>query len=94
MHEIDTILEHDITPTLVRLRGEKTHYLKWSANNTEEERLQRFCVAHEFAQAEKTLGVSAEEVAALDAEQSALEASRKEASVSRARSLLLRRSVS
>ena len=35
MSEIQKVLQNEITPTLERLRGEKRHYLKWSANNTE-----------------------------------------------------------
>ena len=46
--EINSILAEEITPTLEKLRGEKGHYLKWSANNTEMERLERFCVAFSY----------------------------------------------
>jgi hypothetical protein len=33
--EINSILTEEITPTLEKLRGEKGHYLQWSAYNTE-----------------------------------------------------------
>jgi structural maintenance of chromosome 2 len=35
MQEINKVLATEINPTLDRLRGEKKHYMKWSANNTE-----------------------------------------------------------
>lgn len=35
MQEINKVLATEINPTLERLRGEKKHYMKWSANNTE-----------------------------------------------------------
>uniref|UniRef100_K3W7S8 Structural maintenance of chromosomes protein n=1 Tax=Globisporangium ultimum (strain ATCC 200006 / CBS 805.95 / DAOM BR144) TaxID=431595 RepID=K3W7S8_GLOUD len=53
--EINTILAEEITPTLEKLRAEKTHYLKWAANNTEMERLQRFCIAYDFQKAQDAL---------------------------------------
>lgn len=53
--EINAILANEITPTLEKLRAEKTHYLKWAANNTEMERLQRFCVAFDFQKARDAL---------------------------------------
>lgn len=80
--EINTILTNDITPKLDKLRGEKTHYLKWAANDAEEQRLQKFCVAYSFAQAEATLNSSEEERKELEDEQAALQAAQKEASVS------------
>jgi structural maintenance of chromosome 2 len=47
------VLAEDITPTLEKLRGERTAYLRWAANNTECERLARFCVAYEYVTADK-----------------------------------------
>lgn len=55
VEEINKILEEEITPTLERLRGEKSTYLTWNANNTEMERLERFCVANDFRAAEETV---------------------------------------
>ncbi|KAG6623164.1 Structural maintenance of chromosomes protein [Phytophthora cinnamomi] len=60
--EINSILANEITPTLEKLRAEKTHYLKWAANNTEMERLQRFCVAHDFQKAQDALANTAQHV--------------------------------
>ena len=82
MDEINTILEHDITPTLDRLRGEKTHYLKWAANDAEEQRLNKFCVAFVFAQAEAKLNSSDGERQQLEDQQGSLLSAQQEASVS------------
>ncbi|KAI9907348.1 hypothetical protein PsorP6_004659 [Peronosclerospora sorghi] len=60
--EINSILANEITPTLEKLRAEKTHYLKWAANNTEMERLQRFCVAHDYQKAQDALKNTASHV--------------------------------
>jgi len=35
MDEIKRVLANDITPTLERLRSERKHYQRWTANNTE-----------------------------------------------------------
>ncbi len=43
------------TPTLERLRVEKQNYLKWTKNSADLERLDRFCIAHQFQQAQKAL---------------------------------------
>ena len=64
--EIERVLADDITPTLERLRDEKTRYLRWSANGAELARLERFCAAHEFVDAEQR------KVASTDAEQLAV----------------------
>ena len=58
--EINTNLTEEITPRLDELRGQKTHYLKWKANDGEENRLQKFCVAYSYNQAETTLNSSEE----------------------------------
>ncbi|KAG2527360.1 hypothetical protein JM16_003481 [Phytophthora kernoviae] len=60
--EINNILADEITPTLEKLRAEKTHYLKWAANNTEMERLQRFCVAYDYQKAQDALNNTAQHV--------------------------------
>ncbi|CAI5717390.1 unnamed protein product [Peronospora destructor] len=60
--EINSILANEITPTLEKLRAEKTHYLKWAANNTEMERLQRFCVANDYQKAQDALNSTAQHV--------------------------------
>ncbi len=76
--EIDEILEKEITPTLERLRGEKTSYLKWSANNTEIERLGRFCAALEYSKAAATLARSEEEMDELQSSHTELSATIKQ----------------
>ena len=48
------MLAEDITPTLEKLRSERASYLKWAANNTECERLARFCIAAEYVAAERS----------------------------------------
>ncbi|GLD91902.1 hypothetical protein PINS_up000435 [Pythium insidiosum] len=62
VEEINKILADEITPTLEKLRSEKTHYLQWSANNTEMERLQRFCIAYEYQKAQDALKNTAHNV--------------------------------
>ena len=58
------VLAADITPTLERLREEKSHYLRWSANAAEVSRLERFCVAAEYDEAEKNAAVAGEGIVA------------------------------
>jgi structural maintenance of chromosome 2 len=65
VEEINNILAEEITPTLEKLRAEKTHYLKWAANNTEIERLQRFCVAYDYQKAQDALQNTAQRVEAM-----------------------------
>ena len=67
------VLAADITPTLERLREEKSHYLRWSANAAEVSRLERFCVAAEYDEAEKAAEVSGEGAAKAEQEAQALE---------------------
>ncbi|CEG45051.1 structural maintenance of chromosomes protein 2-1-like [Plasmopara halstedii] len=69
--EINSILANEITPTLEKLRAEKTHYLKWAANNTEMERLQRFCVANEYQNAQDALMNTAHHVEKMQQDQRA-----------------------
>ncbi len=49
---VSQILSEDITPQLEKLRKERAQYMQWAAGNSECERLQRFCTAWEFCQAE------------------------------------------
>ena len=53
--ELNSVLSEEITPTLERLRGEKHSYLKWSKNNADIERIERFVIASEFAKAQSSL---------------------------------------
>jgi structural maintenance of chromosome 2 len=64
--EINSILEEEITPTLERLRGEKQNYLKWSKNSADVERIERFCIAHQFHVAQAALEQNVEGVAAME----------------------------
>jgi structural maintenance of chromosome 2 len=64
--EINSILEEEITPTLERLRGEKQNYLKWSKNSADLERIERFCIAHQFHIAQAALEQNVEGVAAME----------------------------
>ena len=58
VNELNKVLNEEITPTLEKLRGEKQHYLKWSKNNADIERIERFCIAYEFTKAQITLATS------------------------------------
>jgi structural maintenance of chromosome 2 len=53
--ELNSVLSEEITPTLERLRGEKHNYLKWSKNNADIERIDRFVIASDFMKAQKAL---------------------------------------
>jgi len=46
--EIQQILEAEITPQLEKLRHEKTHYLQWTKNNQEIDKLERLMVVYRF----------------------------------------------
>lgn len=46
--EINKILNEDITPTLEKLRAQRTAYLQWASNSTEIERLRRQRTAYEY----------------------------------------------
>jgi structural maintenance of chromosome 2 len=58
--ELNSVLSEEITPTLERLRGEKQSYLKWSKNNADMERIERFVIASEFMQAQDALDSNVE----------------------------------
>ena len=66
--EINSILSEEITPTLERLRGEKQQYLKWSKNNADIERIERFVVASEYVAAQSTLSKNSEDVSKMGEE--------------------------
>jgi structural maintenance of chromosome 2 len=65
--EINSILAEEITPKLEKLRNEKQHYLKWSKNNADIERMERFVVASEFLNAQNMLTKHNEEISTLQA---------------------------
>ncbi|KAL3533993.1 hypothetical protein ACH5RR_007514 [Cinchona calisaya] len=50
--EIDKLLDQEILPALEKLRKERTQYMQWANGNAELDRLRRFCIAYEYAQAE------------------------------------------
>jgi len=52
MEEINRILAEDIQPTLDKLRKDRETFMKYSANMSEIEKLQRFVVAWEYVNAE------------------------------------------
>ena len=58
--ELNSVLTEEITPTLERLRGEKQSYLKWSKNNADIERIERFVIASDFMKAQKALDSNVE----------------------------------
>jgi structural maintenance of chromosome 2 len=58
--ELNAVLSDEITPTLERLRGEKQSYLKWSKNNADIERNERFVIASEFTRAQQALNSNVE----------------------------------
>lgn len=68
LDELNSVLSEEITPTLVRLRGEKQHYLKWSKNNTDIERIERFVTAHEYFKAQQILEQSEGEAVEMEEE--------------------------
>ncbi|KAK3001356.1 hypothetical protein RJ639_021135 [Escallonia herrerae] len=51
--EIDKLLDQEILPALEKLRKERMQYMQWANGNAELDRLKRFCIAFEYAQAEK-----------------------------------------
>lgn len=66
--EINTVLSEEITPTLERLRGEKQHYLKWSKNNADIERIERFVVASDYMKSQQVLKKNEDEVSTMESE--------------------------
>lgn len=64
--ELNSVLSDEITPTLEKLRGEKQHYLKWSKNNADIERIERFVVASDFMKAQQALDTNAEGFAEME----------------------------
>ncbi|KAF5457688.1 hypothetical protein F2P56_021772 [Juglans regia] len=51
--EINKLLDQEILPALEKLRKERTQYMQWANGNAELDRLKRFCIAHEYVQAER-----------------------------------------
>lgn len=72
--ELNSVLSEEITPTLERLRGEKHSYLKWSKNNADIERIERFVVASDFMKAQQALDTNVEGSSEMEDRVAALEA--------------------
>jgi structural maintenance of chromosome 2 len=70
--ELTRVIEADIDPKLSQLRGERQNYLDWSSNNTELERLERFCTAADYKTTERRVHGAEEELNALTSELNAL----------------------
>jgi structural maintenance of chromosome 2 len=66
--EINTVLSEEITPTLERLRSEKQHYLKWSKNNADIERIERFVVASDYMKSQQVLKKNEDEVSNMESD--------------------------
>jgi len=66
--EIENVLKEEIQPKLDKLRGERAAYLKWANNNTEMERLARFCVAYEYTEKEEVLKSAGKGISEIEAE--------------------------
>ena len=74
LDELNSVLTEEITPTLVRLRDEKQNYLKWSKNNADIERIERFVTAHDYYKAQETLTQSEEEALKMEEDMKQAEA--------------------
>ena len=71
--EITRVMDADITPTLDKLKGDKQTYQTWSHNNTEVEKLERFCTAHAYTQAEEQVQNSSEQKLKMEGDLQALD---------------------
>jgi structural maintenance of chromosome 2 len=71
--ELNSVLSEEITPTLERLRGEKQNYLKWSKNNADIERIERFVIASDFMKAQQALDNNVEGSAEMEEKVAELE---------------------
>lgn len=67
--EITKCINEEITPTLENLRSERQDYHAWQSNNTEYERLERFCVAKDFKEAEDRVKSSEQDRLQLEQQQ-------------------------
>ena len=53
LEEINSVLQEEITPTLEKLRKERSSFLEYQKTKMELEHLSRFCTAYDFVQKEK-----------------------------------------
>ncbi|KAG6549852.1 hypothetical protein Mapa_008834 [Marchantia paleacea] len=51
--DIDNLLKQDILPALEKLRKERAQYQQWTSGNVQLDRLERFCTAFEYSEAER-----------------------------------------
>lgn len=61
VNEINKILNEEITPTLEKLRSQRTAYLQWASNSTEIERLKRQEIAYQYSSVSEYLREGNEE---------------------------------
>jgi structural maintenance of chromosome 2 len=78
VEEITKCIAEEITPTLENLRTERKDYHTWQSNNTEFERLERFCVAFEYQSVQDKVQSSDADRQKLVDEQEELENKQKE----------------
>lgn len=55
VEEINSLLEDKINPSLQKLERERKHYLEWTTNNNEVEKLKRYLIADQYHRAVKML---------------------------------------
>ncbi|CDF34566.1 unnamed protein product, partial [Chondrus crispus] len=55
VEEINSLLEDKINPSLQKLERERKHYLEWTTNNNEVEKLKRYLIADQYYRAVKML---------------------------------------
>jgi structural maintenance of chromosome 2 len=75
--EITRVIEDDIGPKLLQLRGEAKSYQEWNSNNGELERLEHICLAHDYVVANEKVQNSENEQNAMKDEIHAMKESQK-----------------
>jgi structural maintenance of chromosome 2 len=63
VQEIERILKEEITPSLERLRKERSQYMQWSAKTSEAEKLSRLVIAYRYTRARQKTTRAEEEAA-------------------------------
>lgn len=81
--EINSLLEDNISPSLKKLESERKHYMEWSKNGTEIDRLNRYETAYKYTVASKMLEQNADATTEISDEVKALDAGIKELSKSK-----------
>lgn len=77
VQEIQRVLDEEITPTLENLRKERTHYMKWTNNQIEIEKLTRFTVAYEYIKSQEIIQTSLKDVEKMEEKQEELKKNNK-----------------